>query len=126
MSLLSLLATILFAQNTYFGPIQPLPPGSPHQVRVEVLVYDDPNPSGVQIETVEFNGQLIPLKPRDIHAFRGGASFQLPAGQYPLKWRVRRDRWSWPRSASHREHIVIDRRDLWLQISIHGETVEIH
>lgn len=126
MGFLSFLTAIVLAQNTYFGPIQPLPPGSPHRIRVEILIYDDPAPGGVEIDSVEFNGQAIPLKPRDIHAFRGEASFQLPAGNYPLKWKVRRDRWVWPRTLAYKQQVHIDARDLWLQIVIQGHRVEIH
>src|SRR3989344_6693122 len=73
----------LMAQNTYLGPIQPIP-GNPYLVRVEVHVRDSPELGGVQIQSVEFDGESIPLKPRDIFGNRGQASFQVPPGKYTL------------------------------------------
>lgn len=115
-----LLATILAAQNVndYFGPNERTP--GPEQVRVQILVNDDPSPQGVQIVSAQFHGQSIPLKPRDIYGFRGQTSFQVRPGKYTLKWKVRRDRIVWPRIISHEEEVLIDPRDLWIQITITG------
>jgi hypothetical protein len=121
---LLLLSFSLFAQNTYLGPTSPVP-GNPQLVRVEVIVHDSPDPSGVQIESAEFNSTPIPLKPRDIHGYRGTASFQVPPGKYKLRWKVRRDKVVWPRSTSHEEEVNISPKDLWLQISIEGDTASI-
>ncbi len=114
----------LIAQNTYMGPIQPIP-GNPHLIRVEVLVRDSPELGGVQIQNVQFDGQTVPLKPRDIFGQRGQASFQLPPGKYTLKWVVQRDKVKWPRTVRHEEEVNIDPRDLWIQIAIDGEEVSI-
>ncbi len=114
----------LLVQNTYLGPITPVP-GNPQLIRVEVSVYDDPKPGGVEIQFVELNGTKIPLKPRDVYGFRGKGSFQLPPGGYKLKWTVNRDKFAWPRSVSHEESINLDKRDLWLQVMIQGETASI-
>ena len=114
----------LLVQNTYYGPVQPIP-GDPYLVRVEVLIRDSAELGGVQIQSVEFNGQSIPLKPRDIFGNRGKGSFQLPPGQYALRWVVRRDKVAWPRTVAHEEEVTIDQRDLWVQITIEGEEASI-
>lgn len=119
-------SSLLIAQNTntYFGPREKLPRNS-QLIRVQILVNDDPNPQGVQIDEISFDGQAIPLKPRDVHGFRGQASFQLKAGQYTLKWKVRRDSSDWPRLISREEEVHLNAQDLWIQISIVGETATI-
>jgi hypothetical protein len=114
----------LLVQNTYFGPNHPLP-GNPHLVRVEISVHDDTEPGGVQIQTVTFDNQNIPLKPRDIYGYRAKGSFQVEPGKYKLSWSIHRDRVIWPRTVSHEELVTVDPRDLWLQISIQGEKVSI-
>ncbi|MES2272657.1 MAG: hypothetical protein V4487_00495 [Chlamydiota bacterium] len=114
----------LLVQNTYFGPNHPLP-GNPHLVRVEILIHDSTEPGGVQIQSVLFNEQNIPLKPRDVYGYRGKGSFQVPPGKYKLKWSVHRDRVIWPRTLSYEELVTIDPRDLWIQISIQGEKASI-
>jgi len=112
------------ASNTYFGPIKPAP-GNSQLVRLEVLVRDSPEASGLQIVSVEFNNTNIPLKPRDIYGNRGNASFQVKPGTYPLQWVVNRDKFAWPRSVTHEEVVTVSPRDLWLEVSIEGETVSI-
>jgi hypothetical protein len=110
--------------NDYLGPNKKVP-GNPQLIRVQVLVSDDPNPQGVQILEVKFNQQSVPLKPRDIYGFRGQASFQLPPGKYKLKWKVKRDQIDWPRTLPHEEEVTLDPKDLWIQITISGETASI-
>ncbi len=110
--------------NTYLGPNQKIP-GNPQLVRVQILVYNDPNPKGVTILSADFAGADIPLKPRDIYGFRGQASFQKPPGKYKLRWEVEKDKRSWPRSATHEEEVILDSRDLWIQITITGDKAEI-
>jgi hypothetical protein len=117
-------ASQLMASNTYFGPVTP-PPGNPQLVRVEILIRDSAEASGLQIVSVEFDHMAIPLKPRDIYGNRGNASFQLKPGSYKLQWTVNRDRFAWPRSVSHEEIVTVSPRDLWLQISIEGEQASI-
>lgn len=107
--------------NEYLGPANP--PGE--RVRVQILVNDDPNPEGVQIEKAALDQHNIALKPRDIYGFRGQASMQLPPGRYKLKWTVRKDRLIWPRTVSHEEEVTIDPRDLWIQITITGNKASI-
>lgn len=114
----------IIAQNTYLGPIAPVP-GDPQLIRVEIIVNDDPKLGGLQIQKVIFNSTDVPLKPRDINGFRGQASFQLPPGKYKLKWIVNRDKYAWPRTASHEEIVTLDKRDLWVQITIQGEEAKI-
>ena len=114
----------LIAQNTYMGPSSPIP-GDPYLVRVELLVKDSPDLAGVQIQSVIFNGQAIPLKPRDIFGKRASASFQLPPGKYSLRWTVMRDKIVWPRNATHHEEVTLDPRDLWVQILIEGDSASI-
>jgi hypothetical protein len=123
--LLLTFATLLVAQsvNNYLGPNEKT--SGPELVRVQILVNDDPNPQGVQIVSAQFDGQAIPLKPRDIYGFRGQASFQLRPAKYTLKWKVRRDRRIWPRTTTHEEEVLIDPRDLWLQITITGDQASI-
>lgn len=112
------------AGNTYMGPIGPIP-GNPQLVQVQILVKDDPNPSGVEVTRVEFNQQTIPLKTRDIYGNRGGASFQLPAGSYRLKWTVNRDKLAWPREIDHEEIVHVSPRDNWVQVEIVGNNATI-
>ena len=100
-------------------------PGNPQLVRVEVIVRDSPEAGGVQVQNASFNGQGIPLKPRDIYGNRGSSSFQVPPGKYKLRWIVQRDKVEWPRTISHEEDVTIDPRDLWLQIYIEGEEASI-
>jgi hypothetical protein len=115
----------LLAQNNYMGPIKPIP-GNPYLVRIEILVKDSPELGGVQIEKVTFNGEELPLKPRDIYGNRGSSSFQLPPGKYELRWTVQRDKKIWPRTITHEEIVTIDRRDQWIQVSIEGEKASIN
>jgi hypothetical protein len=110
--------------NTYLGPNQKVP-GNPQLIRVQVLAYNDPNPKGVEIREVIFDGTCIPLKPRDIYGFRGQASFQKPPGKYKLSWIVEKDKQAWPRTISHEEEVILDPRDLWIQITITGNAAEI-
>lgn len=114
----------LVAATTYLGPKSPIV-GNPQLVRVEVLVKDAPEANGLQVTKVTFNGENVPLKPRDIYGQRGGASFQVPPGTYKLKWTVNKDRFAWPRTVSHEEEVTVSPRDLWLQLSIEGETASI-
>ncbi len=122
--LLLMLFTHLTSQNTntYLGPNQKLPQ---ELVRIQVLVYNDPNPKGVTITNVEFDGQNIPLKPRDIYGYRGQASFQKRSGKYKLIWKVNRSDNEWPRTISHEEEVIISPRDLWIQITIIGNEASI-
>jgi hypothetical protein len=120
MASLSLLAT----SHTYMGPIKPVP-GDPQLIQVQVLLRDSPESSDLQIVKADFNGQNIPLQPRDIYGNRGIASFQVPPGQYKLRWTVNKDRFIWPRSTSHEEIVTVSPRDLWLQVLIEGEEASI-
>ena len=112
------------ASNTYFGPVKQAP-GNGQLIRLEILVRDSPEANGLQVASVEFNNTDIPLKPRDIYGNRGNASFQMRPGTYTLVWVVNRDRFAWPRTVTHEEVVSVDSRDLWLQISIEGETATI-
>lgn len=116
----------LIAQNTnnYLGPNQRLP-NNVQMIKIQVLVYNDPNPAGVKIVNAELDGSSIPLKPADIHGFRGQASFQKSPGKYKLKWVVDRGESTWPRTVEHEENVHLNPRDMWLQISISGDTAEI-
>lgn len=114
----------LLASYTYKGPTQSVP-GRPQLVQVQILVRDSPQTAGVQIKSVDFNGQTIPLQPRDIFGNRGTGSFQVPPGKYKLRWVVQRDKLVWPRIQSHEEEVTVDPRDLWLQIEIVGEEASI-
>lgn len=116
--------TIAEAGNTYLGPVGPTP-GNPQLIQIQILVMDDPNPSGLQVTRVEFNQKNIPLKTRDIYGNRGGASFQLPPGSYRLKWSVNRDKIVWPREIEHEEIVHVSPRDSWVQIEIVGNQANI-
>jgi hypothetical protein len=117
-------AKSLVASYSYQGPTQPVP-GNPKLVRIQVLVRDSPVASGVRIQSVDFNGQGIPLQPPDIFGNRGTGSFQVPPGKYKLRWVVQRDKLVWPRILTREEEVNIDPRDLWLQIEIVGEEASI-
>ncbi len=110
--------------NNYLGPHAKVV-GAPHLVRVQLLIYDDPDPKGVQIVNVQFDHQNVPLKPRDIFGFRGQASFQVKPHRYLLRWTVQRDALNWPRTETHEELLTIDPRDLWIQINISGNSASI-
>ena len=110
--------------NTYLGPNQKIP-GDPQMLRLQILVYNDPNPKGVTIVKAAFDGASIPLKPRDIYGYRGQASFQKPPGKYKLTWEVERDDQTWPRTIDHEEEVILDARDYWIQITIVGDHAEI-
>jgi hypothetical protein len=110
--------------NTYLGPQKPVV-GNPQLVRVQVIVRDAPEASGLQIISAEFNGQPVPLQPRDIYGNRGQASFQVPPNKYKLKWKMNRDKFAWPRTITHEEEVTVSPRDLWLQITIEGESASI-
>jgi hypothetical protein len=113
---------LLSQTSTYLGPKSP---SSKNAVRVEVLVQDSIELGGVTIQSANFNSTEIPLKPRDIYGYRGGASFQLPPGTYKLKWVVQRDKTVWPRTKNHEEKVIISPKDLWIQITINGESASI-
>lgn len=110
--------------NTYLGPSQRLT-GDPQLIRLQVLIYNDPNPKGAKIVNAKFNGTSIPLKPRDIFGYRGQASFQKPPGKYKLSWEVERDKTIWPRIIDHEEEVFLSDKDYWIQITITGEQAEI-
>ncbi len=120
------LPILLFAQSTndYLGPSAPLR-GNPQLVRIQLMVHDDPNPTGVKIVRVEFNGTPITLKPSDIYGFRGQSSFQLRPGRYTLKWTVQNDKHIWPRTTTQKEEVVLSPRDFWIQIDITGDKATI-
>ena len=109
---------------SYQGPTSPVP-GNSGLIRVQVLVRDSPEAGGVQIQSAEFDGRTIPLKPRDIYGNRGSAGFQVPPGKYKLKWVAQKDRLVWPRLLRHEEIVEISPRDLWLQIEIVGNDASI-
>jgi hypothetical protein len=113
-----LIASCLCAQNSnnYLGPNRP----TTGTVDTQVIIYDEKNPSGVQITNVTFNGINIPLRPRDINGFRGQGSFKLLPGKYKMQWTVQRSTMSWPRTLTYKEEVTISPRDLWIQIKIEG------
>lgn len=113
----------LLAQ-TYLGPKE-FGPKNAELIRVEILVKDSPDLSGLQIQNVSFNGVQIPLKPRDIFGKRGDASFQLPPGKYILRWTANRDTIVWPRVLRFEEEVNLDLRDLWVQVQIIGDQATI-
>lgn len=110
--------------NTYLGPTGKIP-GNPKLIMMQIIVNDSPDPTGVQISSVEFNRQNIPLQPRDIHGFRGQASFQIPPGKYKLKWVVQQNEIAWPRTVPHEADVIVNPKDLWLQITITGDEANI-
>lgn len=116
-----LLSVLAQNSNTYLGPNKPVK----GLVDVQVIVYDERNPAGVQIQSVTFNEKSIPLRPRDVNGFRGQGSFKLSPGTYKLKWKVNRSKISWPETVSHEEEVTISPRDLWIQIKIDGETATL-
>lgn len=115
----------LLAQNTYLGPTGT---GSDHSqfIRVEVIVQDSPQLGGVRIQQASFDGHDIPMKtPPDIYGHRGVASFQVLPGDYKLLWTVKRDAYVWPRTVDHEEIVHVNPRDLWVQVTIEGDSASI-
>lgn len=117
--------TLEIAQNTYFGPKENSKQ-SGELTRIELLVRDDPKNSSYPIIEVEFNSMEIPLKPGGIFGNRGGASFQLPAGKYLLKWKVQRDRRIYPRTLTFQKQIHVNGEHLWMQIIVEGDQATIN
>lgn len=115
---------LLAQSNTYFQP-KLSPDDQSQTVRVQILIRDSPDPAGLQILSVSFNGQKIPLQPRDIYGNRGSGSFEVQPGKYKLKWTLNRSKRVWPRRVTHEEIVHVNPRDLWLQIQITGEQAEI-
>jgi hypothetical protein len=111
----------LYAQMQYFGPTSPVP----GLVKVEIQIYDDPDLGGVTMQEVIFNEQSIPLKPVGIHGYRGGGSFQEKPGTYKLVWKVARTKNDWPRTVRHEQKIQVMVKDVWIQISLQGEKIEV-
>jgi hypothetical protein len=109
--------------NYYLGPKS----GSSNNqlVRIQLIMNDSPKNGGPQLLEVYFNDQSVPLKPRDIFGSRGQASFQLPAKSYSLKWKLQLDKENWPRTQTKQETIIIDPKDMWIQITIEGDKVTI-
>jgi hypothetical protein len=113
----------LIASYSYQGPTHSTAKTS--LVRIEILVRDSPQAGGLQIQNVEFDGQKVPLQPRDIYGNRGSASFQVSPGKYKLRWVVQRDKLYWPRKLTQEEEVNVDPKDLWLQIEIVGDSASI-
>lgn len=112
------------SSNTYFGPTRPTPDAD-KLVKVQISVRDSPDPGGLQIISVTFDGQDIPLQPRDIYGNRGSGSFQVLPGTYKLSWVVNRSKSIWPRRVTHESIVTISPRDLWVQVEIVGEEAKI-
>lgn len=114
----------LLVQNTYFGPTEAVP-NSSQLIRVEVLIQDSPQLGGVRITQASFDGHSIPMKQPDIYGHRGVASFQVLPGKYELRWTVKRDAYIWPRTVNHEEIVNVSPRDLWIQVTIEGDSASI-
>ena len=110
--------------QTYLGPKESSATYA-ELIRVQLSIKDSPDPSGLQIQNVTFNGQNVPLKPRDVFSKRGEASFQLPPGKYILRWTANRNSYVWPRVLRFEEEVDLDPRDLWVQIMIEGDKASI-
>jgi hypothetical protein len=116
----------LIGQVPYYGPNE-----GPHftqprlsvseKVRVQILIYDQPDLGGLKIEEVIFNGTSLSLQSADLNGFRGGGSFQVIPGTYQLVWKVSRSTKDWPRVLKHQKEIKINQRDSWMQITIQGD-----
>lgn len=115
-----------FAQTPFYGPPPPPkfsgpPPTAIHKIKVQVLIYDQPELGGKKIESVSFNGKNIPLQPPDLKGFRGGGGFQLEPGSYRLEWRISGNPSGWPRSLGFEQAIKINENDTWVQVTIQGD-----
>ena len=110
-----------YAQSTYYGPTSPVP----GLIKVEIQIYDDPELGGAKIEEVLFHNQQISLKPPGVHGYRGGGSFQLEPGSYDLIWRVSSSTIAWPRTVKHQQKVQVGTRDVWVQITIHGNSAAV-
>ncbi len=119
-----------FGQVPYYGPdesphvTQPSPKVS-QKIRVQILVYDQPDLGGLTIQEVSFNGTTLALQPADLNGFRGGGSFALSPGSYSLNWIVSRDARVWPRTIKHRQTVQITSKDSWMQVTIQGDQVTV-
>ncbi len=120
----------LLAQYQYNPPAPPfaleqytttLPSPPSALTRVEVAVYDDPKTGGVPVVSVVFDHIQIPLKPRDVHKYRGSASYQLKPGTYELDWTVQRDPFAWPRTVPHTQTFQIQPGELTVHITVEGD-----
>jgi hypothetical protein len=109
------------AQTPYYGPTSP----QSNLIKVDIQIYDDPDLGGVRVEEASFNGQSIMIKPPGLHGFRGGGGFQVKPGSYRLVWVVSRMSTDWPRTIRHEQKIQVKQGDVWIQVSIHGNRVDI-
>ncbi|MBF8262741.1 MAG: hypothetical protein HW387_406 [Parachlamydiales bacterium] len=109
------------AQTPYYGPSS----SKSGFVKVEIQVFDDPSLGGLKIEEASFNGQTIEIKPPGLHGLRGGGGFQVRPGSYLLKWVVSRSRQEWPRTVRHERKIQVNSSDVWIQVAVHGDEVQI-
>lgn len=125
-----LLLFTLLAQYQYNPPTPPfaleqytttLPSPPSGLTKVEVEVYDDPKVGGLPVLSATFDDVKIPLKPRDVHKYRGSASYQLKPGTYELDWTVQRDKFVWPRTVDHVQTFQIQPSELTLHITIEGD-----
>lgn len=117
----SLFLAGLFAQVPYYGPTSP----SPSSIKVQVMVYDEPEPGILKIESVTFNGRNVRLQSPDLNGFRGGGGFQLQPGKYSLEWKVSRGSMAWPRTLSFKKTIEIQSRDRWVEVTVRGSEASV-
>ena len=116
------------AQSNYFGPKPPphfLSPPATNAIRVQIQIYDDPSLGGARINEVSFNQTKIPLQAPDLHGYRGGGGFQVPAGKYSLNWNVTVYQESSSQTFDHKKTVTISKNDTWVQIMIQGEEASI-
>ncbi len=129
-SIFCFLCAFTLAQTPYYGPNEPPHFSQPlantyDYTEVQINVYDQPELGGLKIVDVSFNGSSLPLQAPDLHGFRGGGSFKMKLGSYPLVWKASRDSSSWPRTVQFKQTVQVGKRDDWLQITIRGDQAQV-
>ena len=100
-------------------------PGVHHYARVEISVNDDLTSPDGKVLDVSFNDDQITLRPTDSRGRRGSTFLQLKPGVYTIKWKVKNNKYSWPRYTNYKKNINVTSSDLWIHILINGKNITI-
>lgn len=113
----------IMAQASLLRPQPHYRPNLQHYVKVKLEIRENTDPLGDKIVSVQLGGHNIPLRPADPTGNRGTTHLQLKPGKYVLKWKVKKQRYTWPRYSIYKEEIDISPKTLWIDILLDGERV---
>jgi hypothetical protein len=94
-------------------------------IRVQIIIYDNTKKEYNDIVKVTFNNQNIILQTADTNGKRAIKYYQLPPGDYKLKWKVSKSDFAWPRSKSFEKNIELQKTDKYVFIMINGDQITI-